>query len=248
MDVRHQSAKRPRSLTEDSPGREEKISAQASDLETPALLLLTNGDPEVMQYSAANTPIAGLESPPPQDFDQATCRRPSRFQSGSIPLPHWPPSVVGIPTVDVPICQLLADFRASLHQRMQSIFLNPSDATLRPGLEGLTSTALIALIGLEKTLHLPPPPPQSPPLSAASPGVLSPSKKPASPTLGTYAVPFHSRAKVVARSTLSASSSLPPPDHLLADPTNTWSPLSPHNRRERKQRVGMGPVIAPSTL
>ncbi len=45
MDVQHQKAKRPRSLSEDSPGREGKISAQASDLKTPALLLLTNGVP-----------------------------------------------------------------------------------------------------------------------------------------------------------------------------------------------------------
>ena len=50
MDVQHQSVKRPRYLTEDSPGREGIISAPASDLETPALLLLTNGDPEKMQY------------------------------------------------------------------------------------------------------------------------------------------------------------------------------------------------------
>jgi hypothetical protein len=113
--------------------REGKISAQASDLKTPALLLLTNGDPE--------------------DSDQPTRRRSSRFQSGSIPPPHWPPSVEEIPTVDVPICQLLADFRASLLQRMQSIFLDPSHATLRPGLEGLTSTVLTAMIGLEKTLQ-----------------------------------------------------------------------------------------------
>ena len=49
MDVQNQLAKRSRSLTEDSPGREGKISAQASGLEIPALLLLTNGDPEVMQ-------------------------------------------------------------------------------------------------------------------------------------------------------------------------------------------------------
>ena len=49
MDLLHQSAKRPRSLTKDSPGRERKISVQASGLVTPALLLLTNGDPEMMQ-------------------------------------------------------------------------------------------------------------------------------------------------------------------------------------------------------
>ena len=52
----------------------------------------------------------------------------------------------------IPICQLIADFRASLHRRMQSVFSSPSHATLHPGLEGLTSTVLIALIGLEKTL------------------------------------------------------------------------------------------------
>jgi hypothetical protein len=49
MDVLHQSAKRPRSLTKDSPRRKGKISVQASGLVTPALLLLTNGDPEMMQ-------------------------------------------------------------------------------------------------------------------------------------------------------------------------------------------------------
>ena len=201
MDVQHQSAKRPRSLSEDSPGREGKISAQASDLKTPALLLLTNGDPE--------------------DSDQPTRRRSSRFQSGSIPPPHWPPSVEeGIPTVDVPICQLLADFRASLLRRMQSIFFDPSHATLRPGLEGLTSTVLTALIGLEKTLQplypnggapssdLHSPQQQSPPLNAASPGAIPPSQKLASPTLGPHAVPPHSWAKVVARSTLPAGSSI----------------------------------------
>ena len=106
--------------------------------------------------------------------------------------------------MDVPICQLLADFRASLLRRMQSIFLDPCHATLRPGQEGLTSTALIALIGLEKTLQplyphggAPPsdshsPQQQSPPLSAASPGVLYPSEKPASPTLGPHAIALHS--------------------------------------------------------
>ena len=117
---------------------------------------------------------------------------------------------------------------------MQSIFLDPSHATLRPGLEGLTSTVLTAMIGLEKTLQplypnggapssdLQSPQQKSPPLNAAS---LSPSEKLASPTLGQHAVPPHSWwAKVVARSTLPAGSSLPPPDHPLADPTNLWSP------------------------
>jgi hypothetical protein len=56
-------------------------------------------------------------------------------------------------TVDVPICQLLADFCASLLRRMQSVFLNPCHATLRPGLEDLISTALIALIGLKTILQ-----------------------------------------------------------------------------------------------
>ncbi len=95
----------------------------------------------------------------------------------------------------------------------------------------------------------PPPPPQqqSPPLSAASPRVLSPSEKPASPTLGPHAVPLHSWVKVVAH-TRSAGSSVLPPDYLLADPTNAWSPVSSHNRRERKRRVGTGPVVAPSIL
>jgi hypothetical protein len=241
------------------PGREGKISAQASDLETPTLLLLTNGDPQVMQYSAANTPIAaGLESPP-QDFDQATRRRPSRFQSGvnpTAPLANFGGGNLP-PTLDVPICQRLADFRASLHQRMQSIFLNPFHATLRPGLQGDTSTALIALlIGLEKTLQplyphggapssdLHSPQPQSPALSTASPGVLSPG------VLSWGPLPFacSSTSQLGEGSRAQLSLGGPPPNHLLADPTNAWSPVTPHNRRERKQRVGMGPVVAPSTL
>jgi hypothetical protein len=102
MDVQHQSTKRPRSLTEDSPGREGKILAQASGLETPALLLLTNGDPEAMQQSDNTATTAGLESTP-EDSDQATHSRSSRFQSVPTPLFHWAPSVEGIPTtVDVP--------------------------------------------------------------------------------------------------------------------------------------------------
>ena len=194
MDVQHQSAKRPRSLSEDSPGREGKISAQASDLETPALLLLTNGDPE--------------------DSDQATRKRPSRFQSRSIPPPHWPPTVEeGTPTtVDVPICQHFADFRASLLRRMQSIFLDPPTPRSR-GLDLHGSyrpdwsredpaTSVSQRRGAFVGLALPQQ--QSPPLNAASPGAISPSEKLASPILGPHAVPPHSWAKVVRRAQHSA--------------------------------------------
>ena len=82
----------------------------------------------------------GLRRVTPQD----SSRRSSRFQSVSTtPSPHWPPLLGGIPTVEVPIRQLLTDFCASLHRRMQSVFSSPFHATLRPGLEGLTSTVLI---------------------------------------------------------------------------------------------------------
>ena len=70
MDVQHQSsAKQPRSLTEDSPDQEGKISAQASCLETPAPLLITNGECSI-QLRPRHT--AGLLESSPQDFDQAT--------------------------------------------------------------------------------------------------------------------------------------------------------------------------------
>ena len=125
---------------------------------------------------------------------------------------------------------------------------------------GITSTVLIALIGLEKTLQplypnggapssdLHSPQQQSPPLNAAFPGVIPPSQKLASPTLGPHAVPPHSWAKVVARSTLTAGSSLLTLDRLQADSTNAWSPIGPRNRRERKQRIGTGPMVTPSPL
>ena len=188
MDVQHQLAKRPRSLSEDSPGREGKISAQASDLKTPALLLLTNGDPE--------------------NSDQATCRRSSRFQSGSIPPPHWPPSVEGIPT-----------------------YSGCSDLSAPRGFSRVPTSK--NAICLPKSLSCDPPP-RSRRLDLHG-------------SLGPHAVPLHNWAKVVAN-TRSAGSSVLPPDYLLADPTNAWSPVSSHNRRERKRRVGTGPVVAPSTL
>ncbi len=165
----------------------------------------------------------------------------------------------GIPIVEIPICQFLADFRASLSLKMQSVYSSPSHATLRPALEGgLTSTVLIALVGLEKNLQQPlycpgvapspdsHPQQQSPPLTAASPGVPSLSEKPASPTLGPFAVPPHSWAKVVARSTLPVGSPPFPLDHPLSDPANAWSPAGLRRGRGRKQRDGMGPVVGVS--
>ena len=44
------------------------------------------------------------------------------------------------------------------------------------------------------------------------------------------------------------SSSLPPPDHLQVDPANAWALVVSRNRRERRQRVGTGLVVAPSPL
>jgi hypothetical protein len=114
---------------------------------------------------------------------------------------------------------------------------------------------LIALVGLEKTLQQPfylhpprgvapspdsHPQQQFPPLTAASPGVPSLSEKPASPTLGPFAVLPHSLAKVVARSTLPVGSPTSPPDHPLSDPAKAWSPAG--FRRGRKQRDGTGPA------
>ena len=80
----------------------------------------------------------------------STRRNVSRPPDSSTPPPLWPPSVEGIPIVEIQICQFLVDFRVSLLLNMQSVFSSPSHATLRPGLEGLTSTVLIALVGLEK--------------------------------------------------------------------------------------------------
>ena len=128
---------------------------------------------------------------------------------------------------------------------MQSVFSSPSHATLRGhnihgsyrpdwSREDPATTVPKRRCGTFVGLALP---------QQQSPGVLSPSKKLASPTLGPHTVPSHSWAKVNARSTLPAGSSLPPPDHLLADPTNVWSPVGPRNRRERKQTV-----VPPSPL
>ena len=147
-----------------------------------------------MQCSASTT-TAGLESPP-QDFDQAMRRRSSQFQGVSSTLPpRRPPLLEEIPAVEIiPICQFFADFCASIHLRMQSIFSSPSNAILCLDLEGLTSTVLIVLVGLEKTLQQPlysPEGTQSPPLNAAPPEVSSPSEKTASQTLGPNTVPPH---------------------------------------------------------
>ena len=180
-----------------------------------------------MQCSASTT-TAGLESPP-QDFDQATRRRSSQFQGVSSTLPpRRPPLLEEIPAVEIiPICQFFADFCASIHLRMQSIFSSPSNAILCLDLEGLTSTVLIVLVGLEKTLQQPlysPEGTQSPPLNAAPPEVSSPSEKTASQTLGPNTVPPHSWVTVIARSTFPVGSPLYPSNHPLSDPTNAWSP------------------------
>jgi hypothetical protein len=82
---------------------------------------------------------------------------------------------------------------------------------------------------------LSPPAAVSPPLTAASPGVPSLSEKPASPTLGPFAVPPHSWAKVVVRKTLPVGSPPFPPDHPLSDPANAWSPAGFRRGRERKE-------------
>ena len=252
MDVQHQSAKRPRTLTDESPDQEGKVPAHVP-------LLLTNGDPETLPQPSSPALLTGSEIS--QEIPKHSTRR--YLPDSSTPPPLWPPTVEGhIPIAEVPICQFLADFRASLFLKMQSVYSSPSHATLRPGLEGLTSTVLIALVGLEKTLQQPfyspgvapspdshPPPQPSPPLSAASHGVHSLlSERPASPTLGPFAVPPHSWAKVVARSTLPVDSPPSPPDHPLSDPANAWSPAESRRGRERKQRDGAGPVATPLTL
>jgi hypothetical protein len=232
-----------------SPGREGNRLAQATGLSPTITHQRRPGGDAAIKYGHDG----GLRRVTPQDSDdQATRRRSSsRFQSVvSTPSPYWPPLLGVIPTVEVPIRQLLTDFCASLYCRMQSVFSSPSHATLRPGLEGLTSPCLI---GLEKTLQPlyphggasssdlhPPPATVFTPERRVSWGPLSFGKASESDSAGTAP---HSWSKVVARSTLPPDSSLPPPDDLLSDPTNAWSPVGPRNRRERKQRVGgTGPV------
>ena len=155
MEIQHQLVKRPRTLTDESPDQVGKIPAHVP-------LLLTNGAPETLQQPSS-TALTRSEPLPQEILKHSTHRHLSRPPDSSTPPPLWPPSVEGIPIVEIPICQFLADFRASLSLKMQSVYSSPSHATLCPALEGLTSTILIALVGLEKTLLqqplYPPPPP-----------------------------------------------------------------------------------------
>ena len=54
MDVQHQSAKRPRTLTDESPDQEGKVPAHVP-------LLLTNGDPETLQQPSSPALLTGSE-------------------------------------------------------------------------------------------------------------------------------------------------------------------------------------------
>jgi hypothetical protein len=155
------------------------------------------------------------------------------------------------------------DFRTSLSQGMRSILSNLSHAPLRPGLEGLASTALTALIGLEKSLQ-PLCPSFAPPLSTSplpwlrlqtspveeSPGAPPPSApvlQGANPTqapphsLGSHTVTPLSWAKVVGNSTQA------PPQTGQPDNSNVWTPVRRRNSRAPKQRTAAAPGVTSSS-
>ena len=138
--------KRPRTLTVESLDQVGKIPAHVS-------LRLINGAPEALQLPFSSALTGSKSSPQEIPKHLLTHKHLSRPPDSSTLPPLWPPSVAGIPKVEIPICQFLVDFCASLLLKMQSVFSSPFHATLRPGLEGLTSTVLIALVGLEKRLH-----------------------------------------------------------------------------------------------
>ena len=100
------------------------------------------------KVSAQSWEENGQEAAPEQRPDHRPSRRASRFQTA----PTTTKTIQPAEEVQA-FCQLLVDLRTSLSQGMQSILSNLSHAPLRPGLQGLASTALTALIGLEKSLQ-----------------------------------------------------------------------------------------------
>ena len=136
---------------------------------------------------------------------------------------------------------------------MRSILSNLCHAPLRPGLEGLASTALTALLGLEKSLQ-PLCPSSAPPRSSSplpllriqsspveeSPGVPTPSApslqgatptQAPPPSLGPHAVTPLSWAKVVGNSTQV------PPQGPADNNSNVWTPVRRRNSRASTQRT-----------
>ena len=163
------------------------------------------------------------------------------------------------------LCQLLAGFRTSLFHGMQSILSNLSHTPLHPGLEGLVSTALTALIGLKKnalpcasaapvdltasSAAAPPslveespgvPPPSVPSLKGASPAqASSPSNS------GPHAVTPLSWAKVVGNSNLAFTQTC------QSDNSNVWTPVQRRNSRAQKQQTaaaGSGVTPSPTSI
>ena len=136
--------------------------------------------------------------------------------------------------------QLIREFRASLSQKMDALSLPLSHANLRPCLEGMTSTTLTALIGLEKSLQqLGPPsvatlpisnPLPAPPGLAESPGI--PRQPPAPPTAST-----RSWAKVAASPLPQQSTQ----STLQDQPVNPWISVGKTKSRSRVQQSNLEP-------
>ena len=253
MDVQHQSSKRPRPLSPpSSPERLEKVQLREASLDTspcPSTI-------DASEKSTLSKEENGTEAAPEQPPDHRPFRRASRFQTAqTTPETVQPALEDRQPAEEVQaFCHLLVDFRTSLSQGMRSILSNLSHAPLRPGLEGLASTALTALLGLEKSLQ-PLCPSSAPPLSTSplpllriqsspveeSPGVpppSAPSLQGATPTqapppsLGPHAVTPLSWAKVVGNSTQA-----PPQTGPADNNSNVWTPVRRRNSRGPMQRT-----------
>ena len=136
--------------------------------------------------------------------------------------------------------QLIREFRASLSQKMDALSLPLSHANLRPCLEGMTSTTLTALIGLEKSLQQLGPPsvatlpisnplPTAPPGLAESPGIP---RQPAPPTAST-----RSWAKVAASPLPHQSTQSTQQDQ----PVNPWISVGKTKSRSRAHQSNLEP-------
>jgi hypothetical protein len=146
--------------------REANLDTDTSPHPTPSLHRRSRRCPGMEE----NGPEAAPEQPP----DHRPSRRASRFQTAPTTTETVQPALEDWqPAEEVQaFCQLLVVFRTSLSQGMQSILSNLSHAPLRPGLEGLASTALTALLGLEKSLQ--PLCPSSAPVDLIAPSAADP--------------------------------------------------------------------------
>ena len=236
MEVLHQSAKRLRSPPP-SPGRMGTSPSRESVLDTSFLTTTTSASEEptngaVMMTIPADPPVTPRQPQEPRNRRQ---RREQELPTS--PELSQPPSVDGTSTTVRQICQLIQDFRVSLALKMGDILPSTSLSALRLSLEGMSSTVIIALVGLEKSLQplcrpsetplptgaplllLPPSPPESGfpgTRSTLTTGIQdsvplnSPALLPSPPTMGAHKVSTSSWAKIVANITPAAPTATSP--------------------------------------